>query len=85
VVRTTVDLKKQVLARARAKAREAGRTLSELVNDAVAAYLAQMGTATKTKPFKLITSGDPKASAPGWEEIERILEREDLDALRRGR
>lgn len=75
-MRTTIDLDKPLLERAKRRAARQGRTLSQLVRDAVGIYLS--GSAGgDDEPFELLTCGDPGGWAPAPAEIAAALEEED--------
>ena len=63
-MRTTVDLDEALIARAKRLALKEGRTLSVLVNAALAAYLGVRRDRAKDPPFELIVRGTPGARFP---------------------
>jgi hypothetical protein len=75
-VRTTIDLDKPLLERAKRRAARQGRTLSQLVRDAVGTYLAGASTDDE-EPFEVITCGDPGGRAPTPAEMAAALEDDD--------
>lgn len=60
-VRTTIDLETVLLERARRRAVNRGVTLSQLVCEAVSAYLNEGPERRDEQPFDLLTCGDPGA------------------------
>lgn len=80
-MRTTVDLEEPILERAKHLALREGRTLSSVVSDALAAYLAARKQAQKTAPFELLVRGDARARFPTQAEVTAVEEAEELDAL----
>jgi len=81
-MRTTVDLDDAVLDRAKHLALREGRTLSSVVGDALAAYLAARKQAQKAAPFELMVRGDARARFPTPAEVAASEEAEELEALR---
>ncbi len=75
-MRTTVDLDKPLLERAKRRAVRQRQTLSQLVRDAVTSYLAGEH-ATDEEPFELVTCGEPGGYAPSVAEMAAALEEDD--------
>jgi hypothetical protein len=75
-VRTTVDLDIPLLERAKRRASKQGQTLSQLVREAVTAYLAGRSTEDE-EPFELITCGEAGGYAPTPREMAAALEEDD--------
>lgn len=76
MMRTTVDIDEPLLRRAKALAAKSGRRLADLVNDALAEFLAQADSAaSNTDPIVLPTFGeggmrpgvDPRSNASLFE------------------
>lgn len=68
-MRTTIDFQSAILERARRRAAKRGVTLSELVCEAVSAYLAESGRHEAEDPLDLITCGEPGGYAPSPAEM----------------
>jgi hypothetical protein len=81
-VRTTVDLERGLLQRAKRLALKEGKTLSSLVSSALAAYLGGRQEAAKDVPFELIVRGNPDGHFPTPAEIAGVEDEEDVAALR---
>lgn len=81
-MRTTVDLDEAFLERAKRLALKDGRTLSAVVNEALAAYLGGRKSSNKDEPFDLIVRGKPGSRFPTPADVAEIEESEDLEALR---
>ena len=81
-MRTTVDLDKPLLERAKRKAASRGETLSGLVREAVSQYLAGEPKEPE-EPFEVITCGEPGGYAPMPAEMEAALEEDDARLARR--
>ena len=80
-MRTTLVLDDQLLRQAKRQAAERNTTLSAVVNDALRESLRERPA--ETRPFRLITYGDPaKKFHHEPEDLKRILEEEDLARLR---
>ncbi len=56
-MRTTVDVDKEVLAEAKQVAVRSGRTLSQVVEDALRETYARRAAASERKPFRFPTAG----------------------------
>lgn len=84
-MRTTVDVDAALLERAKRLALKDGRTLSAVVNGALAAYLGGRKGANKEEPFELIVRGKPGGRFPTPGDIADVEEREDLESLRMAR
>ena len=82
IVRTTVDLERGLLQRAKRLALQEGRTLSSLLTSALAAYLGSRQEAAKDEPFELIVRGNPAGRFPSPTEIAGVEGEEELAALR---
>lgn len=80
-MRTTVDLEERTLERAKKLAASTGRTLSEVVGAALAAYAVGRGAARGGEPFELVVRGRPGARFPSASEIAEVLEEEDVAGL----
>ena len=80
-VRTTIDLDEKLIDRAKRLALKEGRTLSALVNGALAAYLGARRDSAKDPPFELIVRGTPGARLPSTDEIAATEEAEELASL----
>jgi len=81
-MRTTVDLDDALIARAKRLALKDGRTLSAIVNGALAAYLKGRKDASKDEPFELIVRGKAGGRFPTPADMAAAEEDEDVDALR---
>jgi hypothetical protein len=81
-VRTTVDLERGLLHRAKRLALKEGRTLSSLLASALAAYLGSRQEAAKDEPFELIVRGNPDGRFPSPTEIADVEDEEAVAALR---
>lgn len=75
-MRTTIDFDKPLLERAKRRAARQGRTLSELVREAVGAYLVTSPVGDE-EAFELLTCGTPGGYAPTSAEMVAALEEED--------
>jgi hypothetical protein len=75
-MRTTIDMEKPLLERAKRRAARRGQTLSQLVRDAVGTYLAVAATDDE-EPFEVVTCGEPGAWAPTPAEMAAALEEDD--------
>ena len=80
-MRTTVDLDEVLIERAKRLALKESRTLSALVNAALAAYLGARRESAKDPPFELIVRGKPGARFPSPAEIAAAEEDDDRAAL----
>jgi hypothetical protein len=76
-VRTTIDLDAPLLERAKRRAARQGQTLSQLVREAVSAYLTQRAHGDD-EPFELLTCGEPGGRAPSPAEMAAALEEDDV-------
>lgn len=75
-MRTTIDLDRPLLERAKRRAQRQGQTLSQLVREAVGAYLS--GTAAADDdPFELLVCGEAGGRAPTPAEMVAALEADD--------
>lgn len=81
-MRTTIDLDAAILERAKRLALKDGRTLSAVVNGALAAYLGSRKGSNKEDPFELIVRGKPGGRFPTPIDIAEAEESEDLESLR---
>lgn len=81
-MRTTVDVDDALLERAKRLALKDGRTLSAVVNSALAAYLGGRRSTGKEEPFELIVRGKPDGRFPTPADLAEVEEDEDLEALR---
>ena len=84
-MRTTVDLDAALLERAKRLALKDGRTLSAIVNGALAAYLSGRKGANKEEPFELIVRGKPGGRFPTPADVAEVEDREEFESLRIGR
>ena len=84
-MRTTVDLDAAILERAKRLALKDGRTLSAVVNGALAAYLGSRKGSNKDEPFELIVRGKPGGRFPTPVDIADAEESDDLESLRMAR
>ncbi len=80
-MRTTVDIEEPLLRRARKRAAETNTTLSQIVKDALRAFLAAPARRSDP-PFQLVTRGTPGSPCPTPAEMARALEDEDIATLR---
>jgi hypothetical protein len=81
-MRTTVDIDDTALERAKRLAHRENRTLGAVISDAIAAYVSKRGKRAPDPAFELIVRGKPGHRFPLPEEIARIEEGEDAEALR---
>lgn len=81
-VRTTVDLERGLLQRAKRLALKEGRTLSSVLTSALAAYLGSRQEAAKDEPFELIVRGDPDGRFPSPADIAGVEDEDEVAALR---
>jgi len=81
-MRTTIDLDPALIERAKRLALKDGRTLSALVNRALAAYLGARKGTSKSEPFELIVRGTPGARFPTPADLAAVEEDEDVESLR---
>jgi len=75
-MRTTIDLDRPLLERAKRRAQRRGQTLSQLVREAVGAYLSGAAAAADD-PFELLVCGEPGGHAPTPAEMVAALEADD--------
>jgi len=75
-MRTTIDLDRPLLERAKRRAAKQGQTLSQLVRDAVGSYLSGDRT-PDDDAFELITCGEPGGWAPTPADMAAALEEDD--------
>lgn len=80
-MRTTVDLEKRLLERAKALALKESKTLSAIVDAALAAYLGAGRAAAQDQPFELLVRGSHKARFPSAADIAAVEDQETLAAL----
>jgi hypothetical protein len=80
-MRTTVDLDARLLDRARRLAAEEQRTLSAVLGDALAAYLASRRTVAGDPPFEPLVRGKRGARFPTPAELAAVEEEEEAAAL----
>jgi len=79
-MRTTVEIEDRTLERAKKLASASGRTLGELVTEALAAYLpARSSRADST--FQLVVRGRPGGRFPTPDDIARAGDDEELASL----
>lgn len=84
MVRTTVDLDPNVLELAKRLALKEQRTLSAIVSDALAAYLASRRQSSKDAPFELLVRGNPRGRFPSAGDISAVEDEEAIAALALG-
>jgi hypothetical protein len=77
-MRTTVDIEKRLLERAKRLASSSDRTLSAVVNAALASYLGARTEKPRDPEFELLVRGDPHGRFPT---PAQIAEAEDEDAV----
>lgn len=80
-MRTTVDLEKRLLERAKRLALNEGRTLSGVLNRALAAYLGTANEVAADPKFVLITRGQPQGRFPSPEQIAAVEEADETASL----
>lgn len=80
-MRTTVDIEESLLRRARKRADAANTTLSQIVKDALRAYLSAPARRSD-QPFELVVRGTLGSPCPTPAEMARVLEDEDVTTLR---
>ena len=80
-VRTTVDLDPNLLEPAKRLASKEQRTLSAVISDALAAYLASRRQSAKDAPFELLVRGKPRGRFPTAGDISAVEDEEDIAAL----
>ena len=82
-MRTTVDVDAALLERAKRLGSKQGRTLSAVVNEALAAYLGAHARkdVSKEPPFELIVRGTPGARFPTAAEFSAAEEDDDRESL----
>ena len=80
-MRTTLTLDDDILAAARTAAAKAGRTLKDVVNEALRAGLASSG---RPSPRRYMTRGHPMGLQPGYslDNIQELLGRLDEEERR---
>jgi antitoxin component of RelBE/YafQ-DinJ toxin-antitoxin module len=81
-MRTTVVIDDAILREAKLAAAKAGCTLSELINQALAATLAQRKQPQQT-PFRMVVYGGRATTAHEPEDFQRALDEDDAAALAR--
>ena len=81
-MRTTVDLAPPLLTKVKRLVAERGSTLSEVVSEALGAYLGATQRRVPDAPFNLIVRGRPGARFPSPDEIATLEDEEDVVALR---
>jgi hypothetical protein len=84
-MRTTVDIEQRLLERAKTLALRDHKTLSAVIDAALAAYLGQRRTAAKDEPFEVLVRGSSKARFPSPAEISAVEEDDDVAAVRGAR
>lgn len=80
-MRTTVDIERRLLERAKRLAASQHRTLGALVGDALAAYLGAVRGPSTDPPFELLVRGKPTAHFPSREDILAAEEEDDAASL----
>jgi hypothetical protein len=81
-MRTTVDLPDALLRLARRRAGAARTTLSEIVVEALQAFLTSPGAREPETPYRVLTFGSPSARFPSEAELHEVLEDDDAESLR---
>jgi hypothetical protein len=76
-----VDVDKELLQRAKRLALKEGRTLSSLLNGALAAYLGARKSAAKDPEFELMVRGKANGRFPTSAEMTAIEDEEDAASL----
>ena len=77
-MRTTVDVDQRLLVAARQKASTNRTSLSQVVEEALRAYLT-LSEEPECEPFRLLTFGEPGGRHPGPREIALALSAEEDD------
>jgi hypothetical protein len=85
LVRTTIDIDDPVLDRAKRLAANSGKTLGEVVSEALTSFLSARATKKPAPPFELIVRGKKGGRFPSLEEIVQSEEEDDVRALGVGR
>lgn len=80
-MRTTIDIEKRLLERAKERAIRERRTLGALVNEALSAYLASRRAVEPDQPFDLLVRGKPGGRFPSPAELALAEEEDDRAAL----
>lgn len=80
-MRATVDIEERMLSRAKKLAASSERTLGEVIDAALTAYLAGRDATGGDGPFELIVRGRPGARFPGAPEIAEVVENDDVASL----
>jgi predicted transcriptional regulator len=80
-VRTTVDLDPNLLEPAKRLALKEQRTLSAVISDALAAYLASRRHSSKDAPFELLVRGQPRGRFPTAGDLSAVEDEDDIAAL----
>jgi hypothetical protein len=80
-VRTTVDIEGAALERAKRLALRENRTLGSVVSEALVAYLSKRSQRAPDPPFELIVCGKTGGRFPSPEDLARVEEEEDQQAL----
>jgi hypothetical protein len=80
-MRTTVDIEEPLLRHARKRAAATNTTLSQIVKNALRAYLAAPARRSD-QPFELVVRGTPGGPCPTPAEMARALEDEEVATLR---
>lgn len=84
-MRTTVDIDQRLLERAKALALKDSKTLSAIVDSALAAYIGARRASVPEQPFELLVRGSARARFPSPAEINAVEEDEETSALRGAR
>lgn len=84
-MRTTVDIDDRLLERAKRLALKESKTLSALVDSALAAYLGAGRAVSNEAPFSLLVRGSAQARFPSPAEISAVEEEEDASVVRGAR
>jgi len=84
-MRTTIDIDDPLLDRAKKLAASSGRTLGEVVSEALGSFLASRAPKKAAPPFELVVRGKKGGRFPTAAEISAVEEEDDLLALGVGR
>ncbi|MBI2376065.1 MAG: hypothetical protein HYV07_18875 [Deltaproteobacteria bacterium] len=80
-MRTTVEIEDRVLDRAKRHAAQSGRSLGELVTEALASYMS-LRSKQPAVPFELLVRGSRTDSAPSPSDLARAEEEDEVASLR---
>ena len=76
-MRTTIDLETELLAAAKERAAKRKTTLSQVVQDAVKAYLEGPLAGDEDAPFELLTAGLPGGVLPSPQQVSALLDEDE--------